>query len=105
MDDVKYARLLQTPLTTIRQPCLELGATAMQAMINRISAPEAPARDYLVDFELVIRRSTDPQAAVQTELSATDHPASMESPGLETEKLEERTALQAEMPAARMDQY
>jgi len=59
MDDVKYARLLQTPLTTIRQPCLEIGSTALLAMLDRIAHPAAPSREFIVDFELVIRRSTE----------------------------------------------
>ncbi|MBW4028678.1 MAG: GntR family transcriptional regulator [Acidobacteria bacterium] len=57
-DDVRYASLLQTPLTTIRQPCLELGATALAAMFGRIANPGMPARDYLIDFQLVVRQST-----------------------------------------------
>jgi GntR family transcriptional regulator of arabinose operon len=65
-DDVKYARLLQTPLTTIRQPCLEIGWTAQHAMLNRIVHPSAPSREYLVDFELVIRKSTNPDAAFES---------------------------------------
>lgn len=59
-DDVKYARLLQVPLTTIRQPCLEMGAAAMLAMVDRIAHPTSPARDFLVDFELVVRESSSP---------------------------------------------
>jgi DNA-binding LacI/PurR family transcriptional regulator len=59
IDDVKYAQLLQTPLTTIRQPCLEIGSTALLAMLNRITHPNAPARDFLVDFQLVVRKSTE----------------------------------------------
>jgi len=59
VDDVKYASLLQTPLTTVRQPCRELGATALQAMLNRIANPAAPSRTYLVDFQIVVRKSTD----------------------------------------------
>ncbi len=57
-DDVRYASLLQTPLTTIHQPCLELGATALAAMFGRIANPGMPARDYLLDFKLVVRQST-----------------------------------------------
>jgi len=57
-DDVRYASLLQTPLTTIRQPCLDLGATALAAMFGRIANPGMPARDYLLDFQLVVRQST-----------------------------------------------
>lgn len=60
MDDVRYASMLQTPLTTIRQPCLDLGATALAVMLDRISHPNMPVRDCLVDFKLIVRQSTDP---------------------------------------------
>lgn len=60
MDDVRYASLLQTPLTTIHQPCQELGAVALSAMLDRIANPTMPARDYLVDFKLIVRQSTIP---------------------------------------------
>ncbi len=63
MDDIRYASVLQTPLTTIHQPCLELGAAALAAMLDRISHPNMPVRDCLVDFQLVIRKSTDPNYA------------------------------------------
>jgi GntR family transcriptional regulator of arabinose operon len=56
-DDVKYASLVSVPLTTIHQPCGELGAAAIQAMIQRIEAPLMSARDILVDFHLVVRQS------------------------------------------------
>lgn len=61
MDDIRYASMLQTPLTTIHQPCLELGAAALSAMLDRISHPTMPVRDFLVDFHLVVRQSTDPR--------------------------------------------
>lgn len=60
MDDVRYASVLQTPLTTIRQPCLDLGAAAISMMLDRISHPNMPVRDCLVDFQLVVRQSSDP---------------------------------------------
>jgi len=63
MDDIRYASMLQTPLTTIHQPCLELGAAAMTMMLSRISHPTMLARDCLVDFQLVVRQSTDPSSA------------------------------------------
>jgi GntR family transcriptional regulator of arabinose operon len=59
MDDIRYASVLQTPLTTIHQPCLELGAAALAAMLDRISNPSMHVRDCLVDFSLVVRKSTD----------------------------------------------
>jgi DNA-binding LacI/PurR family transcriptional regulator len=61
IDDVKYAQLLQTPLTTIGQPCQEIGAAALLAMLDRIAHPTVPSRDFLVDFELVVRESTELQ--------------------------------------------
>jgi GntR family transcriptional regulator of arabinose operon len=63
MDDIRYASMLQTPLTTIHQPCLELGAAAMTMMLSRISHPTMLARDCLVNFQLVVRQSTDPSSA------------------------------------------
>lgn len=58
MDDIKYAKILQTPLTTIHQPCLELGALALCAMLDRTSDPKMRARDLIVNFDLVVREST-----------------------------------------------
>lgn len=58
MDDIKYASLLQSPLTTIHQPCTEIGVTALMAMLDRIAHPNAPTRDFLVAFRLVVRQSS-----------------------------------------------
>jgi DNA-binding LacI/PurR family transcriptional regulator len=58
IDGMKYASMLQVPLTTIHQPCAELGATALMAMLDRVSHPNTPGREFLVDFRLVIRAST-----------------------------------------------
>jgi len=57
-DDVKYASLVSVPLTTIHQPCSQLGAAAVQTMVQRIALPDMPARDILVDFKLVVRDSS-----------------------------------------------
>jgi len=56
-DDVKYANLVAVPLTTIHQPCDQLGAAAIEAMVQRIATPDMPARDILVKFHLVVRQS------------------------------------------------
>jgi DNA-binding LacI/PurR family transcriptional regulator len=58
MDDIRYATILQTPLTTIHQPCLDLGAAALGAMLDRASHRQMPARDLIVNFHLVVREST-----------------------------------------------
>lgn len=57
IDDVAYANLLPVPLTTIRQPCREIGAAAMRTMIERVNHPNLPAREVLLDGELIIRKS------------------------------------------------
>jgi DNA-binding LacI/PurR family transcriptional regulator len=57
LDDVKYARLLSVPLSTLRQPCREIGAAAMAAMVDRLQNPQRPARSILLDTRLVIRES------------------------------------------------
>jgi DNA-binding LacI/PurR family transcriptional regulator len=56
-DDVDYASMLPVPLTTIRQPCREIGEAALTTMLERIRQPELPARDILLACELVVRRS------------------------------------------------
>jgi GntR family transcriptional regulator, arabinose operon transcriptional repressor len=56
-DDVKYAKLLRVPLTTVHQPCHHIGAAAVKAMLERIAHPDMPARDILLDFKLIVRES------------------------------------------------
>lgn len=56
-DDVRYSSVLRVPLTTLRQPCQELGETAIQAMLSRLEQPKLPARDILLDGTLVVRKS------------------------------------------------
>ena len=55
--DVKYASALSVPLTTIRQPCIEIGMTAVELMLQRIANPALPPRNVLLDFELITRES------------------------------------------------
>jgi len=57
-DDVCYAKLLIPPLTTMRQPCLELGVTAVETMFSRLQHRHAPARRILLRAQLVERAST-----------------------------------------------
>ena len=57
IDDVKYASLLSVPLTTIHQPCADMGAVAIGAMLERLRNPKLPPRDILLSFHLVIRDS------------------------------------------------
>ena len=61
-DDVKYASLLSVPLTTIHQPCADIGAVAIGTMLERLRSPKMPPRDILLNFHLVVRDSCGPAA-------------------------------------------
>ncbi|HYW43756.1 MAG TPA: GntR family transcriptional regulator [Bryobacteraceae bacterium] len=63
IDDVEYASLLPVPLTTVRQPCREIGEAAMEAMLSRIERPDRLARDILVECRLVVRDSCGARTA------------------------------------------
>ena len=55
-DDVPVARHLHPPLTTVRQPIQQLGATAFDVLYSRISAGSAD-RDVVLPVQLVVRES------------------------------------------------
>jgi len=57
IDDVRYAGLLPVPLTTFRQPVMEIGAAAIAAMLDRIGNPHLAARSILLNGRLVVRKS------------------------------------------------
>jgi DNA-binding LacI/PurR family transcriptional regulator len=57
IDDVPYAGLLPIPLTTLRQPCREIGAAAMAAMLDRVARPDLPPRDIFLHPTLIVRAS------------------------------------------------
>jgi GntR family transcriptional regulator of arabinose operon len=56
-DDVRYAELLRPSLTTIHQPCVDIGTIAMQVMFERIENPAFPPRDILAQPTLIVRQS------------------------------------------------
>lgn len=57
IDDVQYASLLPVPLTTLRQPCHEIGAAAMAAMLDRVTRRDLPPRDIYLHPHLIVRNS------------------------------------------------
>ena len=72
IDDVQYANLLPVPLTTVHQPCREIGVAAVAAMLERIASPDRSARDILLDCELVVRASCG--APVKAAVAASQNP-------------------------------
>ena len=56
-DDVRFATLLQVPLTTIQQPCRDIALTAFNAMRERMATPTLPPRSIWLTPRLVVRES------------------------------------------------
>ena len=56
-NDDPYAALLTISLTTMRQPCAELGAAAVNVMLKRIESPSAAPEEIRLSCELVVRES------------------------------------------------
>jgi DNA-binding LacI/PurR family transcriptional regulator len=56
-DDVRYAELLPVALTTMHQPCLDIGEVAIATMLDRISNPHLAPRSVLLNGRLVVRNS------------------------------------------------
>jgi len=49
---------LAPPLTTLRQPLVQLGHTALTTLIERVRRDGGPVENRLLQGELVIRRSS-----------------------------------------------
>jgi DNA-binding LacI/PurR family transcriptional regulator len=63
IDDLELARLLPVPLTTLRQPTYDIGQAAIAAMLDRVRRTDLPARDILLQCDLVVRQSCGAQRA------------------------------------------
>jgi len=58
-DDIEFASIAYPPLTTIRQPLHEMGATAAEVLIRKIANDEH-VRNICFRPELIVRSSTCP---------------------------------------------
>jgi DNA-binding LacI/PurR family transcriptional regulator len=58
LDDVKYSQLVPVPLTTLRQPCREIGIQATNLMTERINGTSLPPRHVYLPTQLIVRDST-----------------------------------------------
>ncbi len=57
-NDMPFVDRFRPPLTTVRVPHYELGATAAELMLEQLRGTDAPPRQLLLTPELVIRGST-----------------------------------------------
>lgn len=61
-DDVRYAKLLRVPLTTLHQPVAEIGTAAVEMMLWRLANREAAPKQVVIPGHLVVRRSSGQSA-------------------------------------------
>ncbi|MEM9411791.1 MAG: LacI family DNA-binding transcriptional regulator, partial [Planctomycetota bacterium] len=57
VDDVKISNMTTVPLTSVHQPCRELGRAAVATMIRRIENRKMGAQTILAEVEIVVRES------------------------------------------------
>lgn len=57
-DDIRFSEHCNPPLTTIRQPVIQIGETAMQLMLELFSGNRGARRTVILPHSLVIRAST-----------------------------------------------
>lgn len=62
-DDVDFAAMLMTPLTSVRQPTHQLGHLAADMLLRSAGPEHEPARQVVFTPELVVRESSQPVAA------------------------------------------
>jgi len=59
-DDIRYAEILDPPLTTIAQPTEEIGRRTMQRLISAIEGQDIGVEAEIVPHKLLVRSSTGP---------------------------------------------
>ncbi len=57
-DDVNFARFVSPGLTTMHQPCTEIGKAAYETLLARVKAPQSSPRTISLFAPLVVRAST-----------------------------------------------
>ena len=57
-DDVNFARFVSPGLTTMHQPCTEIGRAAYETLLARVRDPDSPPRTVNFFAPLVVRAST-----------------------------------------------
>jgi LacI family transcriptional regulator len=80
-NDMPFVDRFRPPLSTVRVPHYELGATAAELMLEQLQELEAPPRQLLLPPELVIRGSTAPPAATRDAARREAGPATARAKG------------------------
>lgn len=56
-DDYEWTKIMNPPLTCVKQPAFEIGQKAAEVILARISNKEGKPEEYLLDTTLTIRKS------------------------------------------------
>jgi LacI family repressor for deo operon, udp, cdd, tsx, nupC, and nupG len=59
-DDIRYARLLDPPLTTVAQPMRQIGEGTVKLLLQILRGAEEPPESVTLPHTLVVRSSTAP---------------------------------------------
>lgn len=62
VDDIRYARFFEPPLTTVSQPMREMGEHAVRVLLGILNGGEKPPECVRLPHTLVVRASTAPPA-------------------------------------------
>lgn len=57
-DDLQFSELMEVPLTSVSQPAIEMGQSAVKRMIKWIDHPDQQPENITFKSELIIRKST-----------------------------------------------
>ncbi len=82
-DDIPMAALIEPGLTTIRVNQVEMGRMAGRLMLDRLARNDTKLEYVTVPVELVVRRSTDPNARSSFEGEDIDHMLQTDLAGLD----------------------
>ncbi len=93
-DNIPMAALYDPPLTTIAQPLYEMGAYAMQAILDRVQDPTLGGATTIFPTPLIVRRSTVMTAGYDEDLQ----PGAVSDVGTAGAGLERHPAYRKEVP-------
>ena len=57
-DDIPFTEVYMPSISSIRQPCFEMGKKAFELLLERINNPDAPAQEIVLPSELILRDTT-----------------------------------------------
>ncbi|ARN55769.1 LacI family DNA-binding transcriptional regulator [Sedimentisphaera salicampi] len=56
-DDESFAAFMSVPLTTMRQPTIQIAENAIETLLSRINNPDQPPKTILISTQLIVRKS------------------------------------------------